>query len=98
MPDARGLGAPRRRARAIREVESWISSLPGTKRRLSAHELATYATRFVVGWRFDLRFDDRTRRLDLLLDSEFPRSAARFAVVDRPSFLSWPHVEKDGIL
>jgi sulfur-carrier protein adenylyltransferase/sulfurtransferase len=98
MPEPRGLGAPRRRARAISAVETWIASLPGTKRPLAAHELAKYASRFVQGWRFDVGFEDRTRRLDLLLDSEYPRSEARLAIVDRPEFLTWPHVEEDGLL
>jgi sulfur-carrier protein adenylyltransferase/sulfurtransferase len=98
MPDKRGPGAPRRRARAISAVESWIASLPGTKRPLAGRELAKYSSRFVQGWRFDVQFEDRTRRLDLLLDSEYPRSAARFALVDRPEFLTWPHVEEEGLL
>ncbi len=99
MPESCGLGAPRRRARAIQEVEAWIATLPpGTRRPLAPHELAKYASQFMRGWRFDVGFDERTRRLDLLLDSDYPRSAPRFAVVDRPDFLSWPHVENDGVL
>jgi len=43
-------------------------------------------------------FSDGRRRLDLLVDGHFPRSALRVALVDRPPFLTWPHVEKDGAL
>jgi molybdopterin/thiamine biosynthesis adenylyltransferase len=33
-----------------------------------------------------------------LVDEWFPRSAPRAALVDRPDFLTWPHVERDGVL
>lgn len=66
---------------------------------LGADELRAYRERgFVAGWRLTIQFDDGQRRLDLLVDEWFPRSAPRAALVDRPEFLTWPHVEKDGVL
>ncbi len=98
MHDLRVPGASRRRARAVEEVEAWIASLPGGKRRLNNDELRAYSQLFDSGWRFDVEFGDRSRRLDLLLDAYFPRTAARFALVDRPAYLTWPHIEEDGTL
>ncbi len=58
-----------------------------------------YPTRnFVAGWRFRISFGETERRLDALLDSSFPFSTPRFSLVDRPPFLTWPHVERDGML
>ena len=34
----------------------------------------------------------------MLVDEDFPISPARIAIVDRPAFLTWPHVERDGVL
>ncbi|HYD53552.1 MAG TPA: ThiF family adenylyltransferase [Gemmatimonadaceae bacterium] len=92
------LDAPERRVRAVAEVETWIATLPGSHRRLSESELRSYDRKFVQGWRFEVAFQDRLRRLDLLVDGSFPRTPARFALVDRPPFLTWPHVEEDGLL
>jgi sulfur-carrier protein adenylyltransferase/sulfurtransferase len=58
-----------------------------------------YAGRnFVAGWRFRIRFEESERCLDLLVDPAFPFLPPRIALVDRPAFLTWPHVEKDGML
>ncbi|MEJ7760064.1 MAG: ThiF family adenylyltransferase [Gemmatimonadaceae bacterium] len=67
--------------------------------QLGSTELRVYEGRgFVAGWRFTIQFSDGTRRLDLLVDEWFPRSAPRAALIDRPDFLTWPHVERDGVL
>jgi hypothetical protein len=59
--------------------------------------LASYRGRSaVVGWR--LPFDDGTRRLDVIIPDGFQSSPARIALVDRPPFMTWPHVEEDGVL
>ncbi|MHC2791217.1 hypothetical protein ACVINZ_000229 [Mesorhizobium jarvisii] len=51
-----------------------------------------------MGWRFDCGFSDRRRRLDVFVTAAFPFAPARIALVDRPPFLTWPHVESDGVL
>ena len=54
---------------------------------------------FVAGWRFPVKFPDgNTRRLDMVATAHFPSIPVRTALVDRPEFLTWPHVERDGIL
>lgn len=67
--------------------------------RLSAEDLARYRKHDpAAGWRFEYPFSDRIRRIDIIVSAGFPSVPARIAVVDRPRFLTWPHVEKDGVL
>ncbi|RWJ00051.1 ThiF family adenylyltransferase [Mesorhizobium sp.] len=87
------------RVAATRSVGEWLDGLPGGAVRLTDPNLAGYAPRaFVAGWRMTVGFSDRARRVDLLLPSDFPWRAPRVALVDRPPFLTWPHVEQDGVL
>ena len=60
----------------------------------------TYERRnFADGWRIPVAFSDgKTRNIDLLLSHFSPRSAPRAALVDRPDHLTWPHIERDGVL
>ena len=54
---------------------------------------------YVAGWRIGITFsDDVMRRIDLLATAGFPSVPVRTALVDRPPFMTWPHVESDGIL
>lgn len=84
---------------AVSVVESHWRQAGWHPRRLDARERAAYRGRAVeVGWRFDAAFPDRRRRLDVLVTAGFPFVPARIALVDRPPFLTWPHVESDGTL
>lgn len=79
---------------AARLVELGASAAP-----LALNDLAAYSgRRFTAGWRMPVEFSDGPRRLDLLLPAGFPWQAPRIALVDRPPFLTWPHVERDGVL
>lgn len=98
MPDP-ALRAPEHMHNAAcAAVDAWAQDGRGVA--LTVPQLAAYAVRgTVAGWRLEVVFSDGvTRRLDLLVDKGFPRTAARVALVDRPAFLAWPHVEKDGVL
>lgn len=97
-PAARAL--PARSNAALTAVGDWLASLGGDARRLHAGELRGYDGRHpIAGWRLDVGFSDRVRRrMDLLADRRFPRTPMRVVLVDRPDFLTWPHVEKDGAL
>ena len=54
---------------------------------------------FVAGWRVGVDFSDGvTRRIDVVATAGFPSVAVRTALVDHPPFMTWPHVESDGIL
>jgi E2/UBC family protein B len=97
MPDSDSV-LDRHRAEATSVLSSFIETLPAA-RELLAHELRVYADRdFTVGWRVTVEFSDMSRRLDILVGPDFPFEAVRFALVDRPEFLTWPHVERDGLL
>ena len=77
----------------------WLETLPGPVNRLNAQALRAYPDRaLVAGWRIAVAFGDISRRLDILLDDWFPFSTPKIALVDRPEFLIWPHVERDGVL
>ena len=84
------------------ELEAFLNTL--TKRdpkRLHAREIKRcYPHReFVAGWRICMQFSDGvTRSVDIVTNNQFPFSPVRTALVDRPPFLTWPHVERDGIL
>lgn len=84
---------------ATRGVGDWLGELPGGARPLTVADLDAYAPRaFVTGWRMTVSFSDRSRRVDLLVPPDFPWRTPRIALVDRPPFLTWPHVEQDGVL
>ena len=43
--------------------------------------------------------DNKIRRIDLLVSPGISNSIRlRSSLVDRPKFLEWPHIEKDGII
>lgn len=84
---------------AISRVAEALAALSIGERSLTATELTHYAKRqFVAGWRFPIEYPDGIRRMDLLIGKHFPREAPRVALVDRPEFLTLPHVERDGVL
>ena len=100
MPEAaRAATMVARRARALADLVAWVSTLSASARPLNPGELVHYVGRGVTdGWRLEVAFSDRIRRLDLLIDGSFPHSPPRLALVDRPDFLVWPHLERDGVL
>lgn len=54
---------------------------------------------YVAGWRISVTFPDEViRRIDVVATSGFPSVPIRTALVDHPPFMTWPHVESDGIL
>lgn len=88
--------------RAALEVEAGLRRQLGfPPTRLNDVELtATYSTRsFRKGWRVAVDFSDgHARSIDILLGPAFPAAYPRSALVDRPEYLTWPHIEHDGIL
>jgi sulfur-carrier protein adenylyltransferase/sulfurtransferase len=97
MPEAHPKTASRREIAAA-AVGGWITEYPCV-RPLVPEEIRAYSSRNMrEGWRLDVQFADRTRHLDLLLPDGFPRLPPRIALVDRPKFLTWPHIDEDGVL
>lgn len=84
---------------AVAAVEARWEELDLRPRKLHRRELAAYRGRAAeMGWRFAADFPGGLRRLDVIVTAAFPSTPARIALVDRPPFLTWPHVEKDGVL
>lgn len=55
--------------------------------------------RWVAAWRISVVFSDGvTRRVDVVATAAFPSVPVRTALVDHPDFMTWPHVESDGVL
>jgi molybdopterin/thiamine biosynthesis adenylyltransferase len=82
----------------IQKVDSFLSSVCNA-RRLCADEVQAYTGRFLkVGWELQVETPAAVRRLHVLVDGEFPFSIPRFFLADRPKFLTWPHIEEDGLL
>lgn len=100
MPDVGAfLELSPRHLSAVVETTKWLSTLPGRVRPLTADELRLYRPRKLeFGWRIEIAFPDGNRNLDVLVDGRFPRVPPKIAVVDRPTFMTWPHVEEDGVL
>ena len=54
---------------------------------------------YVAGWRVGVNFSDGVmRRIDVVATTGFPSVPVRTALLDHPPFMTWPHVESDGIL
>ena len=84
---------------AVSAVEERWRQLSMCPQRLGRKELLAYRNHEpAMGWRFPIQFSDLQRRVDILIPESFPFSPARIALVDRPDFLTWPHVERDGVL
>jgi hypothetical protein len=80
-------------------VAAKLASLGCATKVLTSNETAAYSHRgFATGWRMPVQFSDGIRRIDLMLPIGFPWQPPRVALVDRPPFLTWPHIECDGIL
>jgi hypothetical protein len=80
-------------------VAAWLAQSGREARVLTAVELARYPTRgFAAGWLIPVQFSDGLRQMELLLPVGFPWQPPRVALIDRPPFLDWPHVEYDGLL
>src|SRR5882757_4062202 len=89
----------RRFEAAVAAVQGRWEELDLRPRKLDRWELSVYRGRAAeMGWRFAAAFPDGLRRLDVLVSGGFPSVPPRIALVDRPPFLTWPHVEKDGVL
>ena len=87
---------------AALRLEARLRELTGRPlERLDSQVIATCYPRrpYVAGWRVSVTFTDgKVRRIDVVATGGFPTIPVRTALVDRPPFMTWPHVERDGIL
>ena len=88
--------------RAALQLEARLREVTGQiPERLDARATARCypRRRYVAGWRVGITFaDEKLRRFDVVATAGFPSVPVRAALVDHPPFMTWPHVESDGIL
>ncbi|MGX7705589.1 E2/UBC family protein [Methylobacterium sp. Gmos1] len=84
---------------AVEIIDKWLTASASGVSRLNKDTLALYHTRDVCcGWRIPIGFATGERRFDILVGSSFPFEGPRLALVDRPPYLTWPHIEADGCI
>jgi hypothetical protein len=88
------------RIAARREIRDYLRHAHGASLIDGDQLAAEYPDRrFDLGWRFQVPFESGLkRRVDVLLREDLPFRAPSISLVDRPPFLTWPHVESDGVL
>ncbi|MGL3111214.1 ThiF family adenylyltransferase [Bradyrhizobium sp. BR 1432] len=93
---------PLRWRQAALRLEATLRELTGqAPERLDQATISTCypSRRWVAAWRVSVVFSDGgTRRVDVVATAAFPTVPVRTALVDHPDFMTWPHVESDGIL
>jgi hypothetical protein len=89
-----------RRQEAIRELEEWLQkALGAAPPRLSEQQIAHYRDRAAYsGWRVPVDICDEVREFDIIVTAAYPFTPPRIALAAPPPFLTWPHVEHDGVL
>ncbi|GJE01653.1 ThiF family adenylyltransferase [Methylobacterium isbiliense] len=87
---------------AVSQVRERMRDLHGVEPTpLRPRDIAAYHHRFGIasGWRIPVDFGEPDpRQIDVLIPTGFPRSRPQFGLVERPPFLTWPHIERDGSL
>lgn len=92
------------RDKAKAELSSFLANLLSPGIPLTSRQITDYGHKgAVAGWRLEIEFPDRKRRIDFLIDQGFPYSPPVVVLVDRPPALQWPHIvwphlESDGKL
>lgn len=97
MPNEGGIAARYTNA-AIQEADTFLTRNCSAT-RLSKDQVQSYSSRSLqAGWQASVDTGASIRRVDICVDPLFPFSPPHFFLVDRPNFLTWPHVEEDGRL
>jgi len=93
---------PLRWRQAALRLETRLRELTGqAPERLDQGTIKScYPTRrWVAAWRISVTFSDGVaRRIDIVAMAGLPTVPVRTALVDHPEFMTWPHVESDGVL
>ena len=96
MTDALLLLAVECRRAVGRHLRTAYTTTPLNRDKLAS----TYPTRdFSSGWRLsNLAVNGKRHLLDICLTEAYPFAAPRLALPEASVFLTWPHVESDGVL
>jgi len=97
MPNANGI-VLRLREKAIIDADLYLREQCNAV-RLSNNEFAPeMEKRFTDAWELRFETQQTVRRLQIYIGSDFPFSFPKFLLLDRPPFLTWPHIEENGLL
>jgi molybdopterin/thiamine biosynthesis adenylyltransferase len=84
------------RERALVESDLYLTNRCGAL-RLSETAFKRKGA-YKAGWSLSLPTLCRDREFHVYVDSSFPFSLPSIYLIDRPPFLTWPHIEEDGKL
>ncbi len=87
-----------RRQQAILQLDDFLCRECGGVRIPGAEAAQIVGRNFISGWRLTIQPLQEQREMNVCVDGLFPFVAPRFQLVGGPTFLTWPHVEKDGAL
>jgi len=96
MPDVPTL--EQRRQQAILELNDFLCQECGAVRLPETSATQIQDCDFVARWRLKIQVLQQPREMNVCVSGLFPFAAPRFQLIDGPPFLTWPHVEKDGML
>jgi sulfur-carrier protein adenylyltransferase/sulfurtransferase len=82
----------------IRQADSFLLRECGAIRLPESDVRSVEGRTFVAGWQLAIETPKALRRLNVFVDGQFPFSLPHFVLVDRRPFLTWPHIEEDGLL
>lgn len=97
MPETLGTVAAIRE-RALFDADLYLSGRYGALRLSEKDFSGGVKGRFRAGWSLIIQPSAQQRELHLYVDSSFPFSRPSFYLLDRPDFLTWPHIEQSGKL
>ena len=97
MPEGTTI-AQRLQEEGIQKVDAFLTSVCSAHRLPTQDVQAVTRETMIAGWELEIQCDAGVRRLHIVLDENFPFSIPYFFLVDRPPYLTWPHIEKDGFL
>jgi molybdopterin/thiamine biosynthesis adenylyltransferase len=97
MPSNAGIMA-RHLEEGILRADSYLRRECGARRLPDADARSVDGRSYVAGWQLVLETDVARHRVNVYADHQFPFSIPRFCLVDGPPFLTWPHIEEDGLM
>jgi hypothetical protein len=97
MPSKAGIMA-RYLEEGISKADSFLLKECAARRLPDSEARSVEGRDLVAGWTLIVQTPTTQRRLNIYADPQFPFSLPHFFLLDRPPFLSWPHIEEDGLL
>ena len=97
MPSKAGIMV-RHMEQGILQADSYLRRECGARRLPDADARSVDGRSYVAGWQLVLETAVARHRVNVYADHQFPFSIPRFCLVDGPSFLTWPHIEEDGLM